>query len=137
MKIAINKLIIHEIVIFLYQCLVTVSIKVLMARSSDKLHDVMSDIVDKVQQLVKDKIARIPMTVNQPTGQPMALTPVVQPMVQLVPSDGKPMTKQTSMVVQQYADSDSREYLSSKEGRQARLDAREKLRQDMQMEARK
>ena len=137
MKNASNELIAHKIVLSLTMYLVTVfsRSKTVMAGVSDPLCDIMSDIVDKTQQLAKDKIARMPITANQPMGPPMASTPVVQPvvqpMVQPVPSDRKPARKRTPAVIQQYANWDSQEYSSSKEGRQAQLDARQKLRQDM------
>ena len=47
--------------------------------------------------------------------------------------EGKPVQKQT----QQYADWDTREYMSSKDERQKRLDAREEQRVKAQMESAK
>ena len=41
-----------------------------MEGASDALMDVMSDIVDRAQQLAKDKIARLPIAGNQQTGPP-------------------------------------------------------------------
>ena len=79
----------------------TVFSKTAMAGSLDQLCDIMVDIVDKAQQLAKNKIAKIlPVLINQQTGQPIAPTLVVQPVVQQVPSEGRPTRMHMPAAVQ-------------------------------------
>ena len=100
-----------------------------MAGASDQLRVVMNDI-DKAQQLVKNKIATLPIAANQPMGPPTIMTnpPVVRQ--QMTMAEDKAAKKRTSSVKQQYPDWDSREYMDSKSRRQAHLDAQEKLREE-------
>ena len=82
--------------------------------------------MDKAQQLAKDKIAKLPIVANQPTGPPTKATnPPVVP-VQPMMTDDKLTRKQTPAVIQQYPDWDMRVYSDSKSGRKACVDAREK-----------
>ena len=105
-----------------------------MVGALDPLLDMMSDIVDKAQQLAKNKIAKLPIAQNQPVGPPMITK---QPVVQKSMMDDKPVRRRTPAAVQQYAEWDNREYTSSKEERQQRLDTRDKVRAEMQLEAAK
>ena len=115
----------------------TVFSKTAMSGASDPLHDVMSDIIDKAQQLAKDKIVKLLIAANQPTGPPMITNPLVRPVVPTVLVDDKPVRKRTAVAIQQYADWDTREYSNSKNSRQVCVDAREKLRKERQMESAK
>ena len=103
-----------------------------MVGASDLLLDVMSNIVDKAQQLAKNKIVKLPIAVNQPVGPP---TITKLPVVQQSMTDDKPVRRRTPAAVQQYAEWDNWEYTSSKDGRQQRLDARDKVRVEMQLGA--
>ena len=93
---------------------------------------VMSDIVDKVQELAKNKMSKLPIAANQQTGPPTITNPPVRPTGQSS-TDGKPVKKRT----EQYAKWDIRKYTSSKDGRQKRVDAREEHRAKAQMESAK
>ena len=93
--------------------------------------DVMSDIVDKVQQLAKNKISKLPIAENQPTGPPTITNPLVRPAGQSS-TDYKPTRKRTPAVIQQYAEWTAE---SSKDGRQKCVDAREEQRAKLQMES--
>ena len=88
--------------------------------------------MDKVQQLAKNKISKLPIAANQQKGPPTISNPPVRPMGQSS-TDDKPAKKRT----QQYAEWDTREYTSSKDGRQKRLDATEEQRAKVQMESAK
>ena len=92
---------------------------------------VMSDIVDKAQELAKSKIAKLPITQSQPTGPPTITNPPILPAQSLTGS--KPARKRA----QQYAEWDKKEYTTSKDGRQKRVDAREEQREKAQMESAK
>ena len=113
-------------------CLVTVFSKQAMVGALDPLLDVMSDIVDKAQQLAKNKISKLPIAANQPPGPSMIKH---LPVVPQSATDDKPARRRTPAAIQQYAEWDDREYTSSKEGWQQRQDAREKARAEMQMES--
>ena len=91
---------------------------------------VMSDIVDKAQELVKS--LKLPIAANQQTGLPTIMNPPVRPTGQSSMED-KTAKKRT----QKCAESDTREYTSSKDGRQKRVDAREEQRVKAQMESTK
>ena len=106
--------------------------KAVIEGASDALMAVMSDIVDKAQQLVKDKISKLPIAANQQTGLPTITNPLVRPTGQSS-TDSKPVKKR----MQQYANWDTREYTSSKDGRQKRVDAREEQRAKAQIESAK
>ena len=103
-----------------------------MEGASDTLMAVMSDIVDKAQQLAKNKISKLPITANQQMGPPTITNPPIRPIGQSS-TDDKTAKKRT----QQYAELDTREYTSSKDGRQKRVDAREEQRAKAQMESAK
>ena len=105
-----------------------------MVGASDPLLDMMSDIVDKAQQLAKNKISKLPIAANQPQGPPMITN---LPMVPQSTTYDKPVRRRTPAAIQQYAEWDNREYTSSKDGLQKCLDARDKVRAEMQMEAAK
>ena len=64
-----------------------------MLGALDPLRAMLSDIVDKAQQLAKDKIAKLPIAANQPAGPPTIVTnsPVVP--VQPMTTDDKPTRK--------------------------------------------
>ena len=81
--------------------------------SSDAMMAVMTEIVDKAQELVKNQISKLPIAQSQPTGPPTITNLLVGPAAQSS-MEGKPARKPT----QQYADWDTREYTSSKDGRQ-------------------
>ena len=93
---------------------------------------VMLDILDKAQELAKSKISQLPIAQSQPTGPPTITNPPVGPATQSS-VERKPAQKQT----QQYTEWDTREYTSSKDGRQKRLDAREEQQAKAQMESAK
>ena len=101
-----------------------------MAGASDALMAVMSGIVDKAQELAKNKISKLPIAANQPTGPPTIINPLVRPAGQSS-TDDKPTKKRT----QQYAEWDTREYTSSKDGRQKWVDTREEQRAKLQMQS--
>ena len=103
-----------------------------MEGASDALMAVMSDIVDKAQQLVKNKISKLPIAANQQTGPPTITNPPVRPTGQSSTDD-----KTTKKRTQQYAEWNTREYTSSKDGRQKRVDIREEQRAKAQMESAK
>ena len=84
---------------------------------------VMSDIVDKAQELAKSKISRLPQTITNPPVGPAAQSS----------AEGKPAQKRT----QQYTEWDTHEYTSSKDERQKLLDAREEQWAKAQMESTK
>ena len=77
-----------------------------MAGASDLLLDMMSDIVDKAQQLAKNKIAKLQIAQNQPVGPPTITKPPV--VLQSVTED-KPVRKRTLAAVQQYAKWDNQQ----------------------------
>ena len=108
-----------------------------MLGASDPLRAVMSDIVDKAQQLAKNKIATLLTVANQLTGPPtIATNPPVVP-VQPMMADDKPTRKQRLAAIQQYPDWDTREYSDSKSRRKVCMDAREKQQEERQMESAK
>ena len=100
--------------------------KTAMEGASDALMAVMSDIVDKAQELVKSKISKLPIA-QRPTGPPTITNPPVVPVAQSS-AEAKPARKR----MQQYAEWDTREYTTSKDGRQKRVDAREEQREKAQ-----
>ena len=93
---------------------------------------VMSDIMDRAQQLAKNKISLLPIAQSQPTGPLTITNPPVGPAAQSS-AEGKPVQKRT----QQYTEWDTHEYRNSKDGRQKRVDAREEQREKAQMESAK
>ena len=93
--------------------LATVFSKTAMEGASEALMTVMSDIIDKAQELAKSKISQLPIVQSQPTGPPTITNPPVGPAAQSS-AEGKPARKQT----QQYTEWDTREYMSRKDGRQ-------------------
>ena len=95
--------------------------------------DVMSEIVERAQQLAKDKIARLPITGNQEMGPPTMMNP---PIVTAGQSSTDKMAKECKKT-QQYADWDKREYTSSKDSCQKRVEARDKQWTKAQMESAK
>ena len=103
-----------------------------MEGASDTLMTVMSDIVDRAQKLAKNKISKLPMAANQQTGPPTITNPLVR-LTGQSSTDGKPARKR----MQQYAECDTKEYTSSKDGRQKQVDAREEQRAKLQMESAK
>ena len=113
--------------------------KAAMKGASDQLREIMGDIVDKAQQLVKTKIATLPMAANQGTGIPTITTnpPVPMPQTSTMTTEDKSARKKSSIMRQQYPDWDTRQYTDNKSGRQARWDAYEKQRQKQENEAAK
>ena len=93
--------------------LATVFSKTAMEDALDALMTVMTDIVDKAQELAKSKISQLPIAQNQLTGPLTITNPPVGPATQSS-VEGKPAQKQT----QQYTEWDTHEYTSSKDGRQ-------------------
>ena len=69
--------------------LATVFSKMAMEGVSDALLAVMSDIVDRAQQLVKNKISQLPIAQSQQMGPPTIKNPPVGPAGQSS-TDGKP-----------------------------------------------
>ena len=112
--------------------LATVFSKGAMEGASDALMAVMTDIVDKAQELAKSKILWLPIAQNQPMGPLTITNPPVGAAVQSA-TEGKPARKRT----QQYAEWDICAYMSSKDRRQKQLDAREEQRAKAQMESAK
>ena len=100
-----------------------------MEGASDTLMAVMSDIIDKAQELAKSKILKLPIAAYQQMGPPTITNPPVRPTGQSSTED-----KTTKKRTQQYTEWDTREYTSSKDGRQKRVDAREEQRAKAQME---
>ena len=104
-----------------------------MAGASDALMDVMSDIVDRAQQLAKDKIARLPIMGNQQMG-PLTIT---NPPTVTAEQSAMNKTAKERKKTQQYTDWDMREYTSSKDGHQKRVEARDEQWAKTQMESAK
>ena len=104
-----------------------------MAGASDALMDVMSKIIERAQQLAKDKIARLPIAGNQQTGPPTITNP---PTVTAGQSSTDKMAKEHKKT-QQYVDWHMREYTSSKDGCQKQVEARDEQRAKAQMESAK
>ena len=71
--------------------------------ASDPLLDVMSDIVNKAQQLAKNKISKLPIAANQPPGPP---TITHLPVVPQSATDDKPVRRRTPAAIQQYTEWD-------------------------------
>ena len=95
--------------------------KTTMAGASDALMDVMSDIVNRAQQLAKDKIVRLPIVGNQQTGPPT----ITNPPTATAGQSSMDKTAKERKKTQQYVDWDKREYTSSKDGCQKRVEARD------------
>ena len=72
--------------------LATVFSKTAMEGASDALMAVMSDIVDKAQELAKSKISQLPIAQNQPTDSLTITNPPVGPAAQSS-VEGKPPQK--------------------------------------------
>ena len=72
--------------------LATVFSKAAMEGALDALMVVMTDIVDKAQELAKSKISQLPIAQNQPTGPPTITNPPVGPAAQSS-VEGKPARK--------------------------------------------
>ena len=96
------------------------------------LMDVMSDIVRRAEQLAKDKIAKLPI-VGQQTGPPTIKNQPVATAEQSSTATYKTGRERKKM--QQYADWDKKEYTSSKDGHQKRVEARDEQRAKAQMES--
>ena len=92
--------------------LATVFSKMAMEVALDALMAVMSDIMDRMQQLSKNKISQLPIVQSQQTGSLTITNQPVGPAGQSS-AEGKPARKR----MQQYAEWDTREYTSSKDGR--------------------
>ena len=95
------------------------------------LMDAMSNIVRRAEQLAKDKIAKVLMA-GQQTGPPTITNPPVATAGQSSTATDKAGREQKKM--QQYTDWDKKEYTSSKDGRQKRIEARDEQRAKAQME---
>ena len=104
-----------------------------MAGALDTLMDVMPDIVERAQQLAKDKIAQLPIAGNQQTGPPTITNPPTATAGQSLMDKTAKEYKKT----QQYVDWDMKEYTSSKDGHQKRVEARDEQWAKMQMESAK
>ena len=85
------------------------------------------------QQLAKDKIACLPIVGNQQTRPPTIMNP---PTVTVGQSSMDKMAKECKKT-QQYTDWDTREYTSSKDGCQKRVEARDEQQAKAQMESAK
>ena len=105
-----------------------------MEGASDALMDVMSDIVRRAKQLAKDKIAKLPIA-GQQTGPPTITNPPVATAGQSLTATDK--TGRDRKKTQQYADWDKKEYTSSKDGHQKRVEARDEQGAKAQMESAK
>ena len=103
-----------------------------MEGASDALMDIMSDIVRRAEQLAKDKIVKLPI-VGQQTGPPTITNPPAAIAGQSSTATDK--TGRDRKKTQQYADWDKKEYTSSKDGRQKRVEARDEQRAKVQMES--
>ena len=73
-----------------------------MEGASDALMAVMSDIVDKAQELAKSKIAKLPIAQSQPTGPPTITNPPI------LPAQSSTASKPARKRAQQYAEWDKR-----------------------------
>ena len=91
----------------------TVFSKTAMEGTSEELMAEMLDIIDRAQQLAKNKILQLPIAQSQLMGPPTITNPPVVPASQSS-TEGKPAWKRTK----QYAELDTCEYTSSKDGRQ-------------------
>ena len=67
----------------------TIFSKTAMEGVSEALMAVMSDIIDRAQQLAKNKISQLPIAQSQPTGPPTITNPPVGPATQSS-VEGKP-----------------------------------------------
>ena len=108
--------------------------KASMEGASDALMDVMSDIVRRAEQLAKDKIRKLPIA-GQQTGPPTITNPPAATAGQSSTATDK-MGKDHKKT-QQYADWDKKEYTSSKDGCQKRVEARDEQHVKVQMESAK
>ena len=102
-----------------------------MEGASDALMDVMSDIVRRAEQLAKDKIAKLPIA-GQQTGPPTITNPPVATAGQSSTATDK--TGRDHKKTQQYTDWDKKEYTSSKDGCQKRVEARDEQHVKAQVE---
>ena len=102
-----------------------------MEGASDVLMDVMSNIVRRAEQLAKDKIAKL-LIVGQQTGPPTITNPPVTTAGQSSTATDK--TRRDCKKMQQYADWDKKEYTSSKDGHQKRVEARDEQHVKAQMD---
>ena len=105
-----------------------------MEGASDALMDIMSDIIRRAEQLAKDKIAKLPIA-GQQTGPPTITNPPAAIAGQSLTATDK--MGRDRKKTQQYADWDKKEYTSSKDGRQKRVEARDEQRAKVQMESAK
>ena len=103
-----------------------------MEGASDMLMDVMSNIVRRAEQLAKDKIAKLPIA-GQQTGPPTITNPPAVTAGQGLTATDKTGRDQKKM--QQYADWDKKEYMSSKDRCQKRVEARDEQCAKAQMES--
>ena len=106
--------------------------KALIEGASDTLMDAMSDIVRRAKQLAKDKIATLPIT-GQQAGPPTITNPPAATAGQSSTATDK--TRREGKKMQQYTDRDKKEYMSSKDGCQKRVEAREEQHAKAQMES--
>ena len=105
-----------------------------MEGASDALMDVMSDIVRRAVQLANDKIAKLPI-VGKQMGPPTITNPPAATAGQSSTATDK--TGRDRKKTQQYADWDKKEYTSSEDGCQKRIEARDEQRAKAQMESAK
>ena len=112
----------------------TVFSKASMEGASDALMDAMSDIVRRAEQLAKDKIAKLPIT-GQQMGPPTITNPPVATTGQSSTTTDKMGRERKKM--QQYVDWDKKEYTSSKDRCQKRIEAKEEQHAKAQMESAK
>ena len=105
-----------------------------MKGASDVLMDVMSDIVRRAEQLAKDKIAKLSIA-GQQMGPPTIANPPAVTAGQSSTATNK--TGRNRKKMQQYADWDKKENMSSKDRCQKRVEARDEQRVKAQMESAK
>ena len=96
-----------------------------MKGASDVLMDVMSDIVRRAEQLAKDKIAKLSIA-GQQMGPPTIANPPAVTAGQSSTATNK--TGRNRKKMQQYADWDKKENMSSKDRCQKRVEARDEQR---------
>ena len=94
----------------------------------------MSDIVRRAEQLAKDKIVKLPIA-GQQTGPPTITNPPAATARQSSTATDKMGRDQKKM--QQYADWDKKEYMSSKDGCQKRVEARDEQCAKVELESAK
>ena len=105
-----------------------------MEGASDGLMDVMSNIVRRAEQLAKDKIAKL-LIAGQQMGPPTITNPPTATAGQSSTATDKTGRERKKM--QQYADWYKKEYTSSKDGCQKRVEARDEQWAKAQIESMK